>query len=181
VLENTSKSHLEIDTLSLGIQFHEQSKYSIASVYFFLASKKHAPIGNYLLAVSLRNGLGIQKNEALSLMYLKKSIESIITCCTHLETQSPNLSNLPVIQTDDSLLKFTLNGQELMDLIQGKELVKNELEEAMSPLAKRVLQISSRDSTKNETLKDDLELVKAYLPLPLFELGVCFQQGYLIF
>ncbi|KAJ3218182.1 hypothetical protein HDU67_006444 [Dinochytrium kinnereticum] len=146
------------DHLTLAIFYHEREDLEISAIYLEKSANEGHPLGLYLRALTLRHGWGVPENKELAFRCLLESAES-------------SLMTIPEI-ADRRKLKAESGPSSPFD--------------TSDPSAKRSstktrpadLRSLRSYATVASLLPEDIHTATALLPLPLFEIGMCFRQGW---
>lgn len=160
------------NALSRGIICHEQELLAPAAFYFFRSCREdNHPLAFYFLGMCLRHGFGIAKNEAESFKCLQNSVAFLIEKLPIIKSKTGSLSKYPTPGFEFNLK--VENNSVLSD--QGNKIPSEDLLEEQYEL-----QDLFNDYTTSDTQKVGIEIdiVKTILPLPIFELGNSFLNGW---
>ncbi|KAJ3299641.1 hypothetical protein HDU76_006254 [Blyttiomyces sp. JEL0837] len=139
------------DMIGLAIYYHEAGMLDVSAYYLEKSSKMGHPLGCYLRAMALRHGWGIPEDKV-----------EAFKCFT--EAAEYAMLTIPQVAA-----RRRADGGANANIQRGKSV------SSRRPTSLRSLQSFSSVA---QLLPEDLEMAISLLPLPLYEIAVCFQQGW---
>ncbi|KAJ3090026.1 hypothetical protein HDU96_003556, partial [Phlyctochytrium bullatum] len=147
------------DHLSLAIYYHEREELQISAVYLERAAKDRNPLGLYLRALTLRHGWGVPENKQEAFRCLLESAESSLMTIPEVAERRKHKLESPFATLEKS----------------GSTSTSTSARSSTRPADLRSLRSYA---TVASLLPEDIHTATALLPLPLFEIGICFSQGW---
>jgi hypothetical protein len=160
------------NSLSKGIICHENDQLAPAAYYFFRSCREeNHPLAFYFLGMCLRHGLGIAKNETEAFKCLQNCISFLI-------------EKLPIIKSHTgSLIKYPTPAFEFSLRVEADSVWSDAGEKipAEDQLQQRfdVPELFNGYTTNEEQkVKVEIEIIKTFLALPIYELGNSLLNGW---
>ncbi|KAJ3166775.1 hypothetical protein HK101_011879, partial [Irineochytrium annulatum] len=143
------------DYLSLAIHYHEREMLDVSAYYMEKSGEERNPLGLYLLGLALRHGWGVDEDKERAFRCLLLSVESSLMTIPEIAARRTH-SN----ENADSPSSGSVNDTT------GKTKRPSDLRS-----------LRSYASVAN-VMASDIDTAIALLPLPLFEVAMCFRQGW---
>ncbi|KAI8842539.1 hypothetical protein BC829DRAFT_435455 [Chytridium lagenaria] len=147
------------DHLSLAIYYHEREELDISAIYLEKSAEEKNPLGLYLRALTLRHGWGVPENKELAFRHLLESAES-------------SLMTIPEV-SERRKQKAEAGGNS-----KAESPLPSSASSTISRTRPADLRSLRSYATVASLLPEDTSTATALLPLPLFEIGMCFRQGW---
>ncbi|KAJ3094790.1 hypothetical protein HDU97_007604 [Phlyctochytrium planicorne] len=152
-------SHIHADDkLSLAIYYHEREELDISAIYLEQSAMERNPLGLYLRGLTLRHGWGVPEDKEAAFRSLLESAESCLMTI-------PEVAERRKKRAESSSASSPFDSP--YSTLDKKSKTR--------PADLRSLRSYA---TVASLLPEDIHTATALLPLPLFELGMCFRQGW---
>lgn len=152
-------SYTSDDSIGLAIYYHERDEMRVSMYYLEKAAKEGHPLGCYLRAMALRHGLGVKVDRQHAFRALLQAAEMALLTIPDVATKSH---------------------QQRQSITSSSYMTTTTKDRSSSVSSRTPSMLRSLESYANiaKVLPEDLEVALALLPLPLYEIGICFQQGW---
>ncbi|KAI9203591.1 uncharacterized protein BJ171DRAFT_425061 [Polychytrium aggregatum] len=186
------------DYLQLAIYYHEQAELDISIYYLELSIQKDKnPLAFFLLGICLRHGWGREPSRHRGFQCLINSADLIrrLTYGQKAKAEShaskPSISGVSAqLTTPQMASPMTSNqsiptnshiGSPMGSISAFKSAASLSVFKSVASLMSVATRRSINSTTSFHTtlpLPPDIEVVKAILPLPLYEIGICLSHGW---